>query len=83
MQRRPTQLAEEAAALDHTLDRLRQPTTVHDRLEVLRHLIEFWHGPIGPDDRMTDADMTSQPLPLPLAWWYRFAGKRMAVSFST
>jgi hypothetical protein len=25
---------------------------------------------------MTDADMTSQPLPMPLRWWYRFAGKR-------
>src|SRR5262249_32455136 len=26
-----------------------------------------------------DAEMTSQPLPLPLRWWYRFAGKRTEI----
>jgi hypothetical protein len=65
----------DVVALDHALDRLRQPTTVHDRLAILQRLIEFWHGPIRPEDGMTDAEMTSQPLPLPLRWWYRFAGK--------
>jgi hypothetical protein len=71
--------AVDVGVLDRALGRLRQPTTVHDRLDVLRHLIEFWHGPIGPDDGMTDADMTSQPLPMPLSWWYRFAGKRQEI----
>jgi hypothetical protein len=54
------------AAIDRALDRLRQPTTVHDRLAILQELIEFWHGPIRPEDGMTDAEMTSQLLPLPL-----------------
>jgi hypothetical protein len=67
------------AAIDRALDRLRQPTTVHDRLAILQELIEFWHGPIRPEDGMTDAEMTSQPLPLPLRWWYRFAGKRSEI----
>src|SRR5262249_12896422 len=66
-------------ALDHALDRLRQPTSVHDRLAILQNLIEFWHGPIRPEDGMTDAEMTSLPLPLPLRWWYRFAGKRAEI----
>jgi hypothetical protein len=44
------------AALDQALDRLRQPTTVHDRLTILQKLVEFWHGPIRPEDGMTDAD---------------------------
>src|SRR5262249_8559838 len=69
----------DVVALDHALDRLRQPTTVHDRLAILQRLIEFWHGPIPPEDGMTDAEMTSQPLPLPLRWWYRFAGKRTEI----
>jgi hypothetical protein len=67
------------AAIDRALDRLRQPTTVHDRLAILQEFIEFWHGPIRPEDGMTDAEMTSQPLPLPLRWWYRFAGKRSEI----
>jgi hypothetical protein len=67
------------AAIDRALDRLRQPTTVHDRLAILQELIEFWHGPIRPEDGMTDAEMTSQLLPLPLRWWYRFAGKRSEI----
>jgi len=69
----------DVVALDHALDRLRQPTTVHDRLAILQRLIEFWPGPIRPEDGMTDAEMTSQPLPLPLCWWYRFAGKRTEI----
>jgi hypothetical protein len=69
----------DVAALDQALGRLRRPTTVHDRLAILQQLIEFWHGPIQPEDGMTDADMTSQPLPLPLRWWYRFAGKRAEI----
>ena len=34
--------------VDWALDSLRRPTTVEDRLGVLRQLVEFWHGPIGP-----------------------------------
>jgi hypothetical protein len=75
----PTASPSDVAALDQALDRLRRPTTVHDRLIILRRLVEFWHGPIRPEDGMTDAEMTSQPLPLPLHWWYRFAGKRSEI----
>jgi hypothetical protein len=75
----PTASPSDVAALDQALDRLRRPTTVHDHLIILRRLVEFWHGPIRPEDGMTDAEMTSQPLPLPLHWWYRFAGKRSEI----
>src|SRR6202034_116352 len=44
----------DVATLDSALDRLRQPTTVQDRLDVLRQLVNFWHGPIRPEDGMTD-----------------------------
>jgi hypothetical protein len=68
-----------SASLDLALDLLRRPTTVHDRLVVLQHLVDFWHGPIRPEDGMSEADLTSVPLPLPLRWWYRWAGKRSEV----
>jgi hypothetical protein len=79
MQSDTMSLPDEIAAVDQALHRLRQPTTVHDRLTILKELVEFWHGPIRPEDGMTDADMTSQPLPLPLSWWYRLAGKRSEI----
>jgi hypothetical protein len=66
-------------SLDLALDLLRRPTTVHDRLRILQRLVNFWHGPIRPEDGMSEADLTWVPLPLPLRWWYRWAGKRPEV----
>ena len=65
--------------LDRALHLLRGPTTVMDRLAVLRQLVDFWHGPINPEDGMSDAELAGVPLPLPLRWWYRWAGKRTEV----
>jgi hypothetical protein len=69
-------LPADVVALDRALDQLRGPTTVHERLAILQKLVEFWHGPIRPEDGMSDAEMTSLPMPLPLRFWYRWAGKR-------
>jgi hypothetical protein len=66
----------DVVTVDRALARLRHPTTVHDRLAILQQLIEFWHGPIRPEDGMSNTEMTSLPMPLPLRWWYGFAGKR-------
>jgi len=65
--------------LDQALDRLRGPTTVHDRFGVLQELVNFWHGPIQPEDGMSDGEIGGVALPLPLRWWYRWAGKRTDV----
>jgi hypothetical protein len=64
------------APVDRALESLRRPTTVEDRLGVLKQLVEFWHGPIRPEDGMSDAELAGVPLPMPLQWWYRWAGKR-------
>jgi len=64
------------ASVDRALDSLRSPTTVEDRLGVLQKLVEFWHGPIRPEDGFSDAELESVPLPMPLRWWYRWAGRR-------
>jgi hypothetical protein len=66
----------DVTSLDRSLDQLGSPTTVHDRLDVLRQLVNFWHGPIRPEDGMSDVEIGGVPLPLPLRWWYRWAGKR-------
>jgi hypothetical protein len=67
------------AGVDQALDRLRYPMTAEDRFEVLQQLVHYWHGPIAPKDGMSDAEIGSMPLPLPLRWWYRWAGKRTEV----
>jgi hypothetical protein len=69
----------DCASVDLALDRLRQPTTVHDRLSILEQLVNYWHGPIRPEDGMTDAEIGGLPLPMPLHWWYRWAGKRSEI----
>jgi hypothetical protein len=66
-------------SVDLALDRLRQPTTVHDRLSILERLVNYWHGPIRPEDGMSEADLGGLPLPMPLRWWYRWAGKRSEI----
>lgn len=65
----------DATALDADLARLSRPTTVQERLDVLRRLVEYWHGAIGPEDGLPDEELPSA-LPLPLRWWYRLAGRR-------
>ena len=65
--------------VDRALDSLRSPTTVEDRLGVLQQLVEFWHGPIKPEDGFSDAKLAGVPLPMPLRWWYRWAGKRTEI----
>lgn len=67
------------ASVDLALDRLRQPTTVHDRLSIFERLVNYWHGPIRPEDGMSEADLGGLPLPMPLRWWYRWAGKRSEI----
>jgi hypothetical protein len=67
------------ASVDAALDQLRQPTTVHDRLSILERLVNYWHGPIRPEDGMSDAEIGGLPLPMPLRWWYRWAGKRSEI----
>jgi hypothetical protein len=65
----------DSTALDADLARLGGATTVQDRLEVLRRLVEYWHGAIAPADGLADEELPAA-LPLPLRWWYRLAGRR-------
>ncbi len=67
------------AAVDAALDRLRQPTTVQDRVSVLQKLVHYWHGPIGLEDGISEAEMKIFTLPSVLRWWYQWAGRRSEI----
>ena len=63
-------------SVDRALDRLRGRTTVEDRLQVLKTLVEYWHGAIGPEDGIPESELKGVRLPMPLRWWFRWAGRR-------
>ncbi len=71
---RPDKLKFES--VDVALDRLRQPTLIEDRLSVLQHVVDYWHGPIRAGDGLSNAELAGFHLPAALRWWYRWAGKR-------
>jgi hypothetical protein len=66
-------------SVDAALDRLRQPTLIEDRLSVLHHVVNFWHGPIRAEDGLSNAELAGFHLPAALRWWYRWAGKRSEI----
>jgi hypothetical protein len=66
-------------SVDQALDRLRQPTLIEDRLSVLQHVVNYWHGPIRPKDGMTEAELAGSCFPAALHWWYRWAGRRSTI----
>jgi hypothetical protein len=66
-------------SVDLALDRLRQPTLIEDRLSVLQHVVNFWHGPIRPEDGMSAAELVDSALPAALRWWYRWAGRHSEI----
>jgi len=68
--------------LDDALRRLGPSSTTQERLDVLRQVAEFWHGPISPDDGFSEEELRGKPIPFPLRWWFRLAGRRTSISSS-
>lgn len=66
-------------AIDAALARLRGPLTVEERLQVLQRLVEYWHGPIRPEDGIAEHELVGRAIPHPLRWWYEWAGRRRAI----
>lgn len=65
--------------VESKLRSLKQSSTVEDRLQVLRSVIDHLHGPISPEDGYRNEDLAQweeRALPRPLLWWLEFAGKR-------
>jgi hypothetical protein len=67
------------ASLDNALARLNSPTTVADRLEILRRLADYWHSPIRPEDGYSEEELAGKKMPEVLRWWYRWGGRRKEI----
>lgn len=67
------------ASLDRDLARLAGPTTVQERLDILRHLVEYWHGPLRPEDGYSAEELNAKRMPDVLRWWYRWGGRRKEI----
>jgi hypothetical protein len=65
--------------VDSALQRLYEKTTTEDRLEIFRVVAEYWHGPIGPEDGISNEELTGKEMPYTLRWWYRLAGGRKEI----
>ena len=61
--------------LDDALYGLGRHSSVEERLAVLRQLVEFWGGPLHPDDGYSDEEAQQMQLPMPLRTWFRMAGQ--------
>ncbi len=64
------------ATLDAALARLRGPLALEERLGILRQIVEYWHGPIRPEDGIPEEELPVHTLPRALRWWYALAGRR-------
>jgi hypothetical protein len=67
--------------VDSALDRLRGPTTADDRFAILQTFVEYWYGPITPEDALPEEAIQHLRLPQPLRRWYRWAGRRTEEMF--
>jgi hypothetical protein len=56
--------------IDRLMGSLRQPSTVQRRLEILDHLITYWHGAPDRGLRRADSELRGLQLPRPLRWLY-------------
>lgn len=73
----------EPAALDLELDQLGSQPSSTALLEILRHVVEYFHGLIPPEDGLNEkvlSDISMKiDLPNSLLWWYRFVGNRQGM----
>jgi hypothetical protein len=66
--------------IDAVLRRLNEKTTTEHRLKILREVAEYWNGPVGPDDGISEEQLAGRAMPFPLHWWYRLAGRRKEIT---
>lgn len=65
--------------LDQSLHCLDPRATAEQRLAVLQQVVEYWHGPLRPDDGFSEQDLKNIPIPTPLHRWFRLGGRRTSI----
>lgn len=62
--------------LDKQLARLADETRFEERFEILKTLVEYWHGEIQSEDGFTENELSNITIPTALKKWFLWAGKR-------
>lgn len=70
----------ETAQLDGALQELRNTGAATARVNALKLLVEYWHGPMGRSAGYAAHELADLPLPGALRWWYRWAGRRTEIT---
>jgi hypothetical protein len=65
--------------IDHLLASLGRPSSLERRLEILDHLITYWHGGLDAGPRRTEAELRGFRLSRPLRWLYERGVDRSGV----
>ncbi|QDT82430.1 hypothetical protein [Gimesia chilikensis] len=65
--------------LDRQLARLADETTLAERFDILKTLVEYWHGAIQAEDALTENELSEIAMPAALKKWYLWAGKRKSI----
>lgn len=61
--------------LDKQLARLADETTLEERFEILKTLVEYWRGEIEPSDAYSPDELEGISIPAALENWFLWAGK--------
>jgi hypothetical protein len=62
--------------IDNSFALLHIYKSTESRLQILKQLVEFWHGSILPEDGIPVAEIENIQMPQILRWWYEWAGNR-------
>ena len=66
--------------IDKAFDAIsKAPANLEQRLDLLKALAEYFHGPIEPHDGIDAEQLKHLQLPFPLRWWFQLAGHRSSI----
>jgi len=65
--------------LDKTLLQLGPNSNSDDRFGALKQLVEYWYGPIMPEDAFIESDLWGLQMPRALRSWYLLAGRHKSI----
>jgi hypothetical protein len=70
---------DEDTTLDNQLARLGETLSVTERLDILSHVVCYWHGPMTEAERFLPEASEGRQLPLPLRWLCGWGDRRKQV----
>lgn len=65
--------------IDNSFALLHLYKSTEARLQILKQLVEYWHGTITPKYSIPSSQMEHLEMPQILRWWYEWAGKHDSI----